>query len=127
MEKLDIPEELCKQILQLDDSIRFAGIARLGNMIMAEYREGLDPLLTRKDTEIYTVQTAIAADVRKTMEDKLGDTVYTVTYYKKIKRGSIPLRNDYELMLSFDTSSDHEHVILNKVIPLIKKHNLTED
>ena len=121
MERLQVPKDFCKQLLDLDKTIRFAGVARLGNMLMAEYRERLDPLLSSRETEMYTIQTAIAADTRKTMEDKLGKTVYSVTLYEKIKRGTIPLNNDYLLMLSFDTDTDHESIILNKILPLIKK------
>ena len=126
MERLQVPKDLCTQILELDKTIRFAGIARLGNMIIAEYREGLDPLLSKRESEIYAVQTAITADTRKTMEDRLGRTVYSATLYEKIKRGTIPLSNDYLLMLSFDTNTDHESIILNKIMPLVKKYNLLE-
>ncbi len=127
MERLQVPKDFCKQLLDLDKTIRFAGVARLGNMLMAEYRERLDPLLSSRETEMYTIQTAIAADTRKTMEDKLGKTVYSVTLYEKIKRGTIPLNNDYLLMLSFDTDTDHESIILNKILPLIKKYDLHEE
>lgn len=91
---------------------------------MAEYREGLDPLLTKRETEIFTIQTAVSEDTRKTMEDKLGRTIYTITLYERIKRASIPLRNDYLLMLSFDTDAEHEPIILNKVLPLVRKFEL---
>lgn len=127
MEKLQLPQDLCKQILEFDESVRFAGVARLGNIIMAEYREGLDPLLSKRESEIYVVQTAVTADIRRTMEDKLGKIVYAVTLYEKIKRGTIPLRDDYILMVSFDTETDQESIILNKILPLVNKHDLLED
>jgi HEAT repeat protein len=124
MEKVQLPKDLCRQILELDKTVRFAAVARLGNIMMSEYREGLDPLLSKRESEIYGVQTAITTDIRRTMEEKLGKIVYTVTLYEKIKRGTIPLSNDYLLMLSFDIHTDHESIILNKIIPLVKRHDL---
>jgi len=126
MEKPQLPKDLCKQVLELDESIRFAGVARLGNIIMAEYREGLNPLLSKRESEIYVVQTAIRQDTRRTLEDKLGRIIYTVTLYEKIKRGTIPLSDDHILMVSFDIGADHESIILNEILPLIKKHGLLE-
>jgi hypothetical protein len=67
----------------------------------------------------------------KTREDyelKLGKTIYTFALYKKVKRASIALdSNDYSLlMVSFDTGADHESIILNKILPVMKQHNLVK-
>ncbi len=127
MEKLQIPKDLCKEILELDISVRFAGIARLGNITMAEYREGLEPFLSKRESEIYNVQTAIRTDITKTMEDKLGKVVYSLTLYERIKRATVPLKTDYLLMLSFDIQTDHEPIILDKILPLLKNYGLLDN
>ena len=50
-------EYLCKQILELDKTIRFAGIASIeGKLIAQEYREGLESLLTKEESELSVVQ-----------------------------------------------------------------------
>ena len=42
---------LCKEILQLDTSIRFAGIANnLGSLVATAYRNGLTPLMNKQET-----------------------------------------------------------------------------
>ena len=44
-------ESLCKKILHLDNSIRFAGIANnLGSLVATGYRAGLIPLMNKQET-----------------------------------------------------------------------------
>lgn len=52
--------ELCSEILELDKAIRFAGIAtRFGKVVASIYRGGLDPLLTRQESELSVTQSII--------------------------------------------------------------------
>ena len=45
---------LCKEILQLDNSIRFVGIANnLGSLVATAYRNGLTPLMNKQETSHY--------------------------------------------------------------------------
>jgi hypothetical protein len=116
--------DVCKRIIELDDKIRFAGIPnKFGKQIVAEYRKGLDPLLTDSESELYAIETVIRMNTRKDFELKLGKPVYSFTLYEKLKRVTIPLDNkDYPiLMVSFDIEANHESIILENIIPFIKK------
>jgi hypothetical protein len=115
---------ICKNIIELDDTIRFVGIPnKFGKQIVVEYRKGLDPLLTDTESELYAIETVIRMNTRKDFESKLGKPIYSFTLYQKLKRVTIPLESkDYPiLMLSFDIEADHEAIILNKIIPFMKK------
>jgi hypothetical protein len=115
---------ICKNIIELDDTIRFVGIPnKFGKQIVVEYRKGLDPLLTDTESELYAIETVIRMNTRKDFESKLGKPIYSFTLYEKLKRVTIPLESkDYPiLMLSFDIEADHEAIILNKIIPFMKK------
>jgi hypothetical protein len=116
--------DVCKRIIELDDKIRFAGIPnKFGKQIVVEYRKGLDPLLTDSESELYAIETVIRMNTRKDFELKLGKPVYSFTLYEKLKRVTIPLDNkDYPiLMVSFDIDANHESIILENIIPFIKK------
>ncbi|MGC2428949.1 MAG: hypothetical protein WA421_18085 [Nitrososphaeraceae archaeon] len=123
---VNLKEEFCKQILQLDNSIRFAGIANMKGKLVAEaYREGLVPLLTKQETELSALQAIVKMATRESLEEKkLGKTIYASALYDKIKRATIPLRGeiicDYILLVSFDLEAEHESIILNKILPLVK-------
>ena len=115
---------VCKKIIGLDDTIRFVGIPnKFGKQIVVEYREGLQPLLTDTESELYAIETVIRMNTRKDFESKLGKPIYSFTLYEKLKRVTIPLESkDYPiLMLSFDIDADHETIILKKIIPFVKK------
>ncbi|AFU57656.1 hypothetical protein Ngar_c07130 [Candidatus Nitrososphaera gargensis Ga9.2] len=87
-------KQLCKQILQKDNAIRFAGVATVEeNNAAEEYQEGLVPLLTREESELSIMQPVIRTSTRKTFESKLGKTIYSYTEYQKIKRASFVLYN----------------------------------
>ena len=117
--------DLCKQILQLDRSIRFAGIANMKGKLVAEaYREGLVPLLTKQETELSALQAIVKMTTRQTLEEKkLGKTIYAFAHYEKLKRATIPLidpRSDHVLLVSFESNAEHESIILHKILPLVK-------
>jgi hypothetical protein len=57
-------------------------------------------------------------------EKKMSKTMYASALYEKIKRATIPLRgetmSDYILLVSFDLEAEHESIILNKILSLVK-------
>ena len=60
--------ELCFHILELDQSIRFAAIATMeGKIVAAEYKEGVEPLLSRQESELSISQSLIRMSIRKTL------------------------------------------------------------
>lgn len=81
--------KICKQVLDFDNAIRFAGVAAVdGNIVAAEYRKGLTPLLTMKDAETSIMQSLIRRGIRKTLQAKLGRTIFAFTEYEKVKRAT---------------------------------------
>lgn len=122
-------DDLCKQIIRSDDSIRFVGIAdKYGKQVAFNYREGLVPYLNQTESEIYSMDTVMRMNSRLEMESRLGKVIYSFTLYEKLKRATIYVGNvDYPvLMASFDTHSDHDNIILNKILPIVKAKLLKE-
>src|SRR5215210_2860136 len=120
-------EKICGEIVELDGSIRFAGIANnMGKLVAAKFKPGVQALLSKKEIEDNIIKAVLRMKTREDYEQKLGKTIYTFALYEKVKRASIALyQEDYSLlMVSFDVSADHESIILQKILPKIKKHNL---
>ncbi|MGI0038470.1 MAG: hypothetical protein ACREAO_01540 [Nitrososphaera sp.] len=114
-------KELCKNIVGIDKGIRFAGMAdRMGKLVAFAYRQGLQPLLTKEESELSVMQSLLRMGMRKTMEDRLGRTVYAFALYEKVKRATLPLDDGAILLLSFDIEANHEPIILLKILPLLK-------
>jgi hypothetical protein len=120
-------ESLCSRIIELDKAIRFVGISnKMGNQIISKYRNGLTPLLTPTEIEMYAMQSVLRMNTRKDYESKLGKPVYSFTLYEKLKRVTVSLEDDEHpiLLASFDTEADHENIIVNKLLPLINDEGL---
>src|SRR5690606_39570038 len=119
--------ELCEQVVALDDTIRFAGIAnKLGKIIASAYRSGLVPLLSKEETERTIPQYLLRLSPSPELENKLGRPVYSVTTYEKIKRAIIPLHDSYGntrslLLVSFDVeTTNHDSLIEDRILPLVR-------
>ena len=127
-EKLNI---FCKEIQQLDNSIRFVGIANnLGSLIATSYRKGLTPLMNEQETSHYAIQVVLRAATREDFESKIGRLEYSIGKYERLIRATIPIRlfgsNDqskfYYLLISFDLNFNVIDIIENKVMPFIEKN-----
>jgi hypothetical protein len=126
--KQSILHYVCNRILELDNSIRFAGfINNMGTIITYQYRDGLDPLLKNNESELSFVDTVLRMRTRKDMESKLGKVIYSLTVYEKVKRVTILTDRDEEpiLVVSLDINydnkvgMDHESLIQNGILPLV--------
>ncbi len=120
-------EDVCQNIIDLDKTIRFAGITNLRKTIVsAKYRPGLIPLLTQKETIESVEQSILRMSTRRLMEAKLGKILYSITFYEKVKRAILPIGRDgdFVLIVSFDNEADHDSIIHNKIIPLISNDEL---
>ena len=118
---------ICNQILESDSSIRFVGIPnKMGKQIISKYRNGLVPLVTENEIEMFAIESVLRMNTRKDFELKLGKPIYSFTLYEKIKRVTITSEsNEYPIiMASFDIQSDHEHIILDKILPIIRREGL---
>jgi hypothetical protein len=122
-------ERICDEILELDRSIRFVGIAnKMGKLVAAKFNQGVKALLTREEIEANIIKAVLRMKTREDYEDKLGRAIYTFALYERVKRASIALNNgDYSLlMVSFEVAAEHEPILLKKILPRIKEHNLIE-
>jgi hypothetical protein len=120
----DYYDTLCNKVLEVDQYVRFAGVAdRLGRLVASQYRRNVPPLLTKEESELSITQSILRMGTRSTLEDKLGQTVYAFALYERVKRATIPIRDpeSHYLMVSFDIEADHEGIILRKMLPLMKK------
>jgi hypothetical protein len=118
-------EEFCQLILGADESIRFVGIATLtGAILTMKYRANLTPLLTQEETASSIKNSVWRVESRRVLEEKLGKTLYVIATYEKLKRATIPVGQDGQtiLTISFDSESDAESIIRNKILTIIKPY-----
>jgi len=82
-------DNLCDQILKIDRSIRFVGIAnKMGKTITSAYRKGSDHLLTEDESDLSTIESVLRMLTRGDLQSKTGKPIYSFTLYEKVKRAT---------------------------------------
>ena len=124
-------ERVCQRILGLDSSIRFVGIVSIdGEIIVARYRNGLIPLLSKEETTQSIIDSVMRMKTRRKLEAKLGKTIIVIGLYEKVKRLAMPIGKTGEnvLIVSLDINSDHNTIIWKKIMPMVETyHTLSND
>jgi hypothetical protein len=126
--KQQLFKEFCDQLLKLNSSIRFVGIADdTGSLLSISERKALKPLLNYQETEQYAITAATRQYTRLRWQHTLGKVDYACSIYEKLIRANIPItdannRLAYVILITFDIGTDNFHqIITKKIIPLIRK------
>jgi hypothetical protein len=107
-------ERLCKDILNLDPKIRFAGICdETGQTKYGGQREGLRNLLSPEETKKSNLQALARWGLRNVLAPKIGKGRYSMAEYEKIKRITAPLENYHLLLVTTEVEADHGRIIDN--------------
>ena len=105
----------CKRVLELDKSIRYAGMcASDGTLIASEYKKEITPLIDETELE-FAKLSAIRAMERDVLSTKLGRPMYSIASYENVKRATISLDKGMFLLVSFERNAD-DALIINKVM-----------
>lgn len=112
-----------KEVLKLDKSIRWVGIAnKYGILLNVEHREGLHPLMTDEENEEYAHLTVTRHKTRAKFEPVTGPLIYALGKYEKLNRVTLHINENYYLLITLDIEErNFDNIITEKVIPLIRK------
>ncbi len=111
-------------VLDIDKAIRWVGITNKEGLIINEkYRKDMSPLLTEEENEEYASNAISRQRTRIKFEQKIGKLIYAFGKYEKINRATIPITNNYFLLLSMDPLDvNFDQIIMGKILPLIKEN-----
>ncbi len=113
-------EKLCKDILNVDPKIRYAGICDdTGQTKYGGQRQGVQNLLSPEETKRSNLQALARWSLRNSLAPKIGKGKYAVAEYEKLKRITIPLENYHLLLITTEVEVDHQKIIDN-VLHMIK-------
>jgi len=97
--------QFCKDILKINDKIRFAGIWFQSELVYAQ-REGLDRLLNDEETMKSVRGTVMRHNIRQTLTKQLGAPKFTINQYDKVCRITIPITKSDLFLVSTDIDCD---------------------
>ena len=85
-------EDKCKKILEIDDTIRFAGISTSdGQILAAQYPPGHSPFFDEIKTEFSVSKQILLAMENTQGKEKLGQLRYSIMAYDNLKRATFAL------------------------------------
>jgi hypothetical protein len=114
-------DNLCKEILDLDVNIRFAGVCDdTGQIRYGGQRQGVNNLLSSEETKRSNLQALARWSLRNSLAPKIGNGRYAMAEYEKIKRITFPLENFHLLLITTEVQADHGKII-DKVLDMIKR------
>ena len=111
---------LCREILDLDPKIRFAGVCDdTGEIKFGGQREGVENLLSSEETKRSNLQALARWALRNALSPKVGKGRYAMAEYEKVKRITIPLEdNSHLLLVTTEVNADHSRII-QQVLKLV--------
>ena len=118
--------EFCANILILDNSIRFVGIAdKTGRIFATAQRPGIEPILTKEELEESIKDAVVRFAIDPFLEEKTGRIMYALTVYEKLRRATIHFHKEEILVMTFDLETDLESIVTGKVLPLMRDKMVT--
>jgi hypothetical protein len=114
----------CRGTLAKDKSIRWVGVVNKNGVILTQKtREGVELLLTEEENEAYASSAIARQKTRGKFESKIGKMLYAYGRYVKLHRATIPINEDYYLLITLDIEEKNfDSVVMDKVVPLIEEN-----
>ncbi len=124
-EKIEYGQKL-DRILGIDKNIRFAIVSDMnGRPIVSKSKPGISLYLSPEDTQ-ETLQHAVSAwKSRMKHYDKIGNGIYTLAVYEKIRRVTVPLKSGNLLLVTIDNEGGQQQIV-DKILNEVLYHDYTK-
>lgn len=111
-----------KRVLSLEESIDWVGITNKYSVLLStEQRQGITPYLTDEENEEFSSNSVTRHKNTTKFAPKIGKVSYAFGRYRNIRRATVPINDDFCLLLMFNTrTSDFDDLITKRVIPMIE-------
>ena len=118
-------ENFLHRLFDLDANIRFAAVANKSGEILAKgSKSNTNLFLTPEETQ-ETIHHAINAwSSREKHYEKIGQGLYTLVVYEKLRRATIPLPSGNLLLVTIDNAGGQQQ-IMEKILNEVKVHDIS--
>ncbi len=114
----------CKDVLAKDKSIRWVAMVNKNGVILTQKsREGVKLLLTEEENEQYAASAIARQKTRGKFEPKIGKMVYAFGRYDRLHRATIPINENYYMLITFDVEQKNfDSIIMDRVMPVMAEN-----
>ena len=120
-EDLSIPitnkvlENLCHTLCN-EPKIRFCGVINsLGRIVTGGFRDGIKPLDNEDQRQMLYIQSYLEMSMKGESDDTLGNVNFVTTYRDNVSLISIPMQQNYLLMMSVERNAEIEQIVKNAI------------
>jgi hypothetical protein len=111
-------------VLAKAKSIRWVAMVNKNGVILTQKsREGVKLLLTEEENEQYAASAIARQKTRGKFEPKIGKMIYAFGRYDRLHRATIPINENYYLLITFDVEEKNfDSIIMDRVVPMIAEN-----
>jgi hypothetical protein len=119
----ELLNSICEDVLAKHDSIRWTGIVNKNGVILAQKnRKGVKLLLSEEENEEYAATAIARQKTRGKFEPKIGKMVYSFGRYELLHRATIPINDNYYMLMTLDVEEKNfDSIIMDNIVPVITK------
>jgi hypothetical protein len=119
----ELLNSICEEVLGKHGSIRWTGIVNKNGVILAQKnRKGVKLLLSEEENEEYAATAIARQKTRGKFEPKIGKMVYSFGRYELLHRATIPINDNYYMLMTLDVEEKNfDSIITDKIVPVITK------
>jgi len=119
----ELLNSICEEVLAKHGSIRWTGIVNKNGVILAQKnRKGVKLLLSEEENEEYAATAIARQKTRGKFEPKIGKMVYSFGRYELLHRATIPINDNYYMLMTLDVEEKNfDSIIMDKIVPVITK------
>jgi hypothetical protein len=119
----ELLNSLCDDVLAKHASIRWTGIVNKNGVILAQKnRKGVELMLSEEENEEYAATAIARQKTRGKFEPKIGKMVYSFGRYELLHRATIPINDNYYMLMTLDVEEKNfDSIITDEIMPVITK------
>ena len=118
-------ESFLNRLFNLDNNIRFVAVANKSGEVLAKGSKPNTSLFLSPEETQETLHHAITAwKSREKHYSKIGEGLYTLAVYEKLRRATIPLPSGNLLLVTIDNAGGKQQ-IMEKIINEVKIHDIS--
>jgi hypothetical protein len=119
----ELLNSVCDEVLAKHSSIRWTGIVNKNGVILAQKaRKGAKLLLSEEENEEYAATAIARQKTRGKFESKIGKMVYAFGRYELLHRATIPINENYYLLVTLEVEEKNiDSIIMGRILPVIIK------
>ena len=124
-QEMDDEGKLVSMIMEANQYVRFAAICdQEGKILWNSHRNDVKNILTFEETKQSLKRALETWKKRDELSAKIGKGKYAIVGYEKIKRITVPLRNNHMLFLSVEGEKPEYIKDVLNIVEWVEKHPL---